>query len=116
MLALAPAPPAGAERPIHPMTNWSVATAILLLNLPFGWWRAGTRKLSLPWFLAVHTPVPLAIGLRLAAGLGFHLATLPLFVAAFFGGQFAGGRLRRWRAGRVAPAGVEAGAEAPSDG
>ncbi len=74
-----------------------VALAILLLNLPFGYWREGVRKFSPQWFLAVHVPVPLAIGLRFAVGLGFRLATLPLFVAAFFGGQFLGGRLRRMR-------------------
>ena len=70
------------------------AGGILLLNLPFGYWRAGLRRLSLPWFLAIHLPVPLAIGLRWALGLPFRLATLPLFVAAFFGGQVLGARLR----------------------
>lgn len=104
------------------MKNVYVALAILFLNLPFGWWREGTRKLSLPWFLAVHIPVPVAVGLRFATGLGFRLATLPLFVAAFFGGQFVGGRLRRWRARAAAPetvgAAVVEGVEtaAPSDG
>lgn len=72
-----------------------VATAILALNLPFGYWRAGVRKFSPQWFVAVHAPVPLAIGLRFAVGLGFRLVTLPLFVAAFFTGQFLGGRIRR---------------------
>jgi len=80
---------------------WSVAGAILVLNLPFGFWRAGTRKFTLPWFLAVHVPVPLAVGLRFAVGLGWRLATLPVFVGAFFAGQFLGGRLRR--AGRPGP-------------
>lgn len=74
---------------------WSVAGAILVLNLPFGFWRAGTRKFSVPWFLAVHVPVPLAVGLRIVVGLGWRLATLPVFVGAFFAGQFLGGRLRR---------------------
>jgi hypothetical protein len=71
-----------------------VAVLILLLNLPFGFWRAGVRKFSPAWFVAVHAPVPLAIGLRLASGLGWRLGTLPLFVGAFFAGQFLGGRLR----------------------
>lgn len=75
----------------------TVALATLVLNLPFGYWREGVRKFSPQWFLAVHVPVPLAIGLRFAVGLGFRLATLPLFIAAFFGGQFLGGRLRRMR-------------------
>ena len=74
-----------------------VAGAILTLNLPFGYWRAGVRKFSPQWFVAVHAPVPLAIGLRFAMGLGFRLVTLPLFIAAFFGGQFLGVRIRRHR-------------------
>ncbi len=74
-----------------------VALLILLLNLPFGYWRAGVRKFSPPWWFAVHLPVPLAIGLRFAAGLGLRWATLPVFVAAFFTGQLLGGRYRRWR-------------------
>jgi hypothetical protein len=68
---------------------------ILAINLPFGFWRGGLRKLSPRWFVAVHAPVPLAIALRWYTGLPFRLATLPLFVAAFFAGQFLGGRLRR---------------------
>lgn len=79
---------------------WLVAALILLLNLPFGFWRAGARKLSPRWFVAVHAPVPLAIGLRYASGLGFHWQTLPLFVAAFFGGQWLGGRLRAQQGSR----------------
>jgi len=77
-----------------------VALLILALNLPFGYWRAGVRKFSPAWFVAVHAPVPLAIGLRLASGLGWRLSALPLFVAAFFAGQFLGGRLRIARGGR----------------
>jgi hypothetical protein len=76
-----------------------VAAAIFAINLPFGFWRAGLRKLSPAWFVAIHAPVPLAIGLRWAAGVPFRWVTLPLFVAAFFGGQFAGARLRRKRSG-----------------
>ena len=71
-----------------------IALAILLLNLPFGYWRAGVARFSLRWFVAVHAPVPLAVGLRWAAGFPFRLSTLPVFVAAFFAGQFLGGRFR----------------------
>jgi hypothetical protein len=77
-----------------------ISIAILLLNLPFGYWRAGTQRFSLQWFLAVHAPVPLVIGLRLAMGVGWHLVTLPLLVGAFFGGQFLGGQFRRIKGGR----------------
>jgi hypothetical protein len=78
-------------------TFWLVALAIFALNLPFGYWRAGLRKLSTLWFLAVHIPVLLGVGLRFAVHLPFHLATLPIFIAAFFAGQLVGGRLGRWR-------------------
>ena len=54
----------------------------------------GLVTILMPVF-ALFFPVPLAIGLRWALGLPFRLATLPLFVAAFFGGQFLGARLRR---------------------
>lgn len=72
-----------------------VALGILIVNLPFGWWRAGLRKFSPAWFVAVHAPVPLAVGLRWLAGIGFRWELLPLFVAAYFGGQYLGGRLGR---------------------
>lgn len=73
---------------------WTVAALIALVNLPFGFWRAGLRKFSPAWFVAVHAPVPLALALRFATGLGFEWRTLPIYVAAFFGGQWLGGRLR----------------------
>jgi hypothetical protein len=79
----------------HPL--WVVAALVFLVNLPFGFWRAGLRKLSPAWFVAVHAPVPIAIGLRLAAGLDFRWQNLPLFVLAYGGGQLVGGRLRRRR-------------------
>jgi hypothetical protein len=33
-----------------------VALAVLLVNLPCGFWREGVRKITLPWLLAVHLP------------------------------------------------------------
>ena len=84
-------------------TIWAIAFLIFLLNLPFGYWRAGLRKLSAPWFVAIHAPIPLAVGLRLAAGFGFQLRTLPLFIAAYFAGQFLGGRIRTRQRARTTP-------------
>lgn len=74
-----------------------ILLTIMALNLPFGYWRAGVRKFSVPWFVAIHVPVVLAIGLRWVCGIPFQLSTLPLFVAAFFSGQLLGGRLRNQR-------------------
>jgi len=72
-----------------------IALLIFALNLPFGAWRAGLRKLSPAWFVAIHLPVVLAIGMRILMGVPFRLITLPLYVAAFFLGQLAGARARR---------------------
>lgn len=64
------------------------------VNVPFGWWRAGVRKFSPAWFVAVHAAVPLVIAMRFALGLPFRWSVFPLFVAAYFGGQFVGSRWR----------------------
>jgi hypothetical protein len=80
----------------------ALATAlILLLNMPFGYWRAGWRKFSAGWFVMIHAPVPIVVALRWGLGLPFRWSTLPLFVAAYFGGQFLGARLRRRRGGAL---------------
>ena len=71
-----------------------VAALVLLLNLPFGAWRAGVPRFSWSWFLAVHAAVPLVAGLRVLSGLGFQWSTLPILVAAYFAGQSIGGWLR----------------------
>lgn len=78
---------------------WTAASAVLFLNLPFGFWRAGVRKFSVPWFLAVHAPVPVVVGIRFLWGLGWHLSTFPVLVGAFFTGQFLGGKLHLWLKG-----------------
>ncbi len=67
---------------------------IFLVNIPFGYWRAGTRRFSWPWFLAIHLPVGLTVGIRVLAGIRFIIGAFPLFVLAFFLGQSLGGRLR----------------------
>ncbi len=79
------------------MATWDVLVMLLafvyLFNLPFGYWRAATRKMSKEWALAIHLPVPAIVGLRLFYGIG--LEVVPLFILAFFLGQFSGGRIRR---------------------
>ena len=78
------------------MLRLFIAAAIVVaLNLPFGFWRAGTGKYSARWIVAVHAPVPLVVAVRLFSGLGWHLITFPVLIGAFFTGQFVGGRLRR---------------------
>ncbi|WP_205664589.1 hypothetical protein [Ammonifex thiophilus] len=72
-----------------------LAVLVLLLNLPFGYWRASVPKFSWQWFAAVHLPVPAVVWLRFTSGLGWSWFTFPPLVLAFFTGQFAGGWLRR---------------------
>jgi hypothetical protein len=75
--------------------DYAVAlVATFLVNLPFGWWRSRLRRFSPAWFLAIHAPVPIVIALRVALGLPFRWVAVPVFVAAYFGGQLVGSRLR----------------------
>ena len=76
------------------MGLWTVALLVFLLNLPFGYWRASTKKFSRQWMLAIHLPVPLVIALRVWSGLGWKLISFPVLVGAFFLGQYVGGRVR----------------------
>ena len=79
---------------------FAVAAGVLVLNIPFGFWRAGVRKFSLPWILAVHLPIPFVVALRLFSGLGWSLASFPFVIAAYVTGQYLGGALRRaWPTG-----------------
>jgi hypothetical protein len=72
-----------------------LAVVVALLNVPFGYWRAGTRKFTLPWFVAVHAPVPIVIALRLSAGVAWRFGAFGVLAGAFFTGQYVGGALRR---------------------
>ena len=76
-------------------STWFVAGSIFLINLPFGFWRARTRRFSGPWFAAIHLPVFLTIGIRILAGVRFVFSSLPFFVGAFFLGQSLGGFLAK---------------------
>ena len=64
----------------------------MIVNLPFGYYRAGTRKFSWQWFLAVHLPVPLIVVMRLASGISWE--AIPLIVTSDVAGQIIGGMLR----------------------
>ena len=72
-----------------------IAAIILVINLPFGYWRGGQRKYSLKWIIAIHIPVPIIILIRIYSEVGFAWYTYPIFVAAFFAGQMVGARLRK---------------------
>jgi hypothetical protein len=78
--------------------SWSLAlisVLILLLNIPFGYWRAATKRFSWQWYLAIHIPVPVIVLVRIKFDVGWHWSTYLLFILAFSLGQFIGGSLRR---------------------
>jgi hypothetical protein len=89
---------------VDPTLAYAVAiVATFCLNLPMGYWRAGVRKFSPAWFVAVHAAVPCVVALRFALGIPFRWAVFPLFVAAYFGGQTVGARVRQRRAAGERP-------------
>lgn len=69
-----------------------LSLAAIIINLPFGYYRAGTRRLSWQWFLAIHLPVPLIIVMRLMSGVSW--GAVPLLIGCAVLGQLMGGSLR----------------------
>jgi hypothetical protein len=67
-----------------------ISLVVLLIYIPFGYWRANVKTFSLQWFLAIHIPVLFIIGLRLISELGFGWLTYVFLVAVFFLGQKTG--------------------------
>ncbi|MHB0916023.1 MAG: hypothetical protein ACYC4M_10175 [Thermoleophilia bacterium] len=74
------------------MTLYLVIAAAAVINLPCGYLRAGYPRLSWPWLVAIHAPVPLVIVLRLLSDNGWGI--VPLLIASAVLGQLAGGLLR----------------------
>lgn len=77
---------------IHPYLTVGFLT--LIINIPFGYWRANTKKLSFLWFLLIHTPVPMVIYLRTALEIELSFATAPLLFSTYFAGQYFGKKLK----------------------
>ena len=63
----------------------------LLLNLPFGYARARTRKYSFRWFLYIHAPIPFIFIARTFSHI--QIIYIPIFVIAAVIGQILGGKL-----------------------
>jgi hypothetical protein len=67
--------------------------ATFIINLPFGYFRGGFRKLSFMWFLMIHLPVPLVVLIRRFNHLHLTWALAPFLVGSFFLGQFVGRKI-----------------------
>ncbi|WP_200873643.1 hypothetical protein [Candidatus Magnetobacterium casense] len=74
---------------------WPIALLFvfaMVLNLPFGYLRAGQPKRSLKWFLYIHLPIPFVIAMRYVMHL--NIRYLPISLAASVLGQLIGGKIR----------------------
>jgi uncharacterized membrane protein YhaH (DUF805 family) len=72
-----------------------ISLIVLVLNIPFGYWRANVRKFSWQWILSIHIPVVVIIAIRLLSHLGFAWYTYVFIVSAFFLGQQTGNYLMK---------------------
>jgi hypothetical protein len=73
------------------------ALFVFILNIPFGYWRGGTRKFSRDWYLAIHIPVPVIVLMRIYFDLGWGWESYVYLVTAFFLGQLTGKLIRKFR-------------------
>jgi len=71
----------------------SLLSFALLSNIPLGYLREGTERLSLRWFVYIHLSIPFIIGLRYSLGFGWRI--IPFSIAFAVAGQFVGGRIKR---------------------
>jgi hypothetical protein len=74
-----------------PLLVFLITLAALALNLPFGYLRGKTRRLSIMWFFYIHIPIPFIFLLRTASGLG--LKYVPIIAVGAVIGQWLGGRI-----------------------
>lgn len=73
-----------------------IAILVFIINIPFGFWRGMLKKLSFKWFVAIHAPVIISIGLRYLCNIDLNLNNIVIFVGVFFLGQFFGKNLYKW--------------------
>ncbi len=64
-------------------------------NVPLGYFREGSRKYSVRWFVFIHLSIPFIVGLRMSNGISWRF--IPVTLAMAVAGQWLGGRLRRRR-------------------
>ena len=68
-----------------------LVSSSFMLNVPMGFLRTFTKKLSFAWFLCVHATIPVIYYGRMFSGLDYRY--IPIFIAAAILGQFWGGRM-----------------------
>lgn len=70
----------------HPYIAASILA--LMLNIPFGYMRAKSKKYSFQWFLWVHASIPLIVWFRIANHLSYWIIIANVALAVF--GQLTG--------------------------
>jgi len=79
------------------MDIYILALLVLIINIPFGYWRANVQRFSFQFILAIHIPVLLIILFRFLSAVGFEFTTLFYTVPVFFLGQYAGSKIYSFR-------------------
>lgn len=79
------------------MIVYIVAISVLLINIPFGYWRKKEKRFSLNWFLSIHIPVAISIFLRYIFHIEFRWGYLGIFVLMFVLGQYTGKFIHSYR-------------------
>ncbi len=64
-------------------------------NIPLGYFREGSRKYSLRWFIFIHLSIPFIVGLRMSNDISWRAIPFTLVLAV--AGQWLGGRAHRRR-------------------
>jgi len=75
-----------------------LSVIIIILNIPFGYWRSNVKRFTLQWILAVHIPVIIVIALRFLVHVGFAWYTFVFLITAFFLGQNIGAYIHNHKA------------------
>jgi len=68
---------------------------VCVVNVPFGYLRAAFPKFTVWWFVMIHAPIPIIIGVRVFFEIEFSWQRFPFLLAAYFIGQFIGMRMRK---------------------
>lgn len=69
----------------------SLSAFTLLINLPFGYARAKSKRYSLRWFLYIHVPIPIIFIARTISHIEINY--IPVLALAAIMGQILGGKL-----------------------
>lgn len=70
-----------------------ISVTALFVNIPFGVLRSKYKKLSIPWFLCIHAPIPVVASIRILTKVPMYY--IPLFLLVSIVGQIVGGRIKR---------------------